>query len=175
MKPYTEDCIALSVDKGLVTEPILTLEIEGEEHVFMVDTGAMVSLVQPKISKAQMQPCDVQARGVTGTQLEVLGEQEIEFVLRNNETCRHFVHTFIVSPLIRGSSGILGMDFLQRVGAEISLTAQLLTIGHHSFPLKGRELEVSGVRRLINAGLGESSGRDLEERQVEPVGDWEVP
>jgi hypothetical protein len=156
-----------------VTEPVLTLEIEGEERVFMVDTGAMVSLVQPEISKAQMQPCDVQARGVTGTQLEVLGEQKIEFILRNNENCRHFVHTFVVSPLICGSSGILGMDFLQRVGAEISLTAQLLTIGHHSFPLKGRELEVSGVRRLINAGLGESPSRDLEERKDEPVGDWE--
>jgi len=43
----------------------------------MVDTGAMVSLIQPGISKAQVQPCDVKARGVTGTQLEVLGEQEI--------------------------------------------------------------------------------------------------
>jgi hypothetical protein len=28
----------------------------------------------------------------------------------------------VVSPLKRCSSGILGMDFLQRVGAEISLT-----------------------------------------------------
>jgi hypothetical protein len=33
----------------------------------MVDTGAMFSLVQPGISKAQVQPCDVQARGITGT------------------------------------------------------------------------------------------------------------
>ena len=29
-----------------------------------------------------------------------------------------FEHTFVVSPWIRCSSGILGMDFLQRVGAE---------------------------------------------------------
>jgi len=102
---------------GLVTEPVLTLEIGGEECVFMVDTGAMVSLVQPGISKAQVQPCDVQARGVTGTQLEVLGEQEVEFTLRNKDYCMNFVHTFGVRPLIRCSSGILGMDFLQRVGA----------------------------------------------------------
>jgi len=61
-------CTALSVAKGLVTEPVLTLEIEGEECEFMVDTGAMVSLIQPGISKAYVQPCDVQARGVTGTQ-----------------------------------------------------------------------------------------------------------
>ena len=28
----------------------------------------MVSLIQPGIGKAQVQPCNVQARGVTGTQ-----------------------------------------------------------------------------------------------------------
>ena len=72
LKPYMEvskgGCTALSVAKGLVTEPVLTLEIEGEEREFMVDTGAMVSLIQPAVSKAYVQPCDVQARGVTGTQ-----------------------------------------------------------------------------------------------------------
>jgi hypothetical protein len=41
--------------------------------VFMVDTGAMVLLIQPGICKAQMQPCDAQARGVTGTQLDIIG------------------------------------------------------------------------------------------------------
>jgi hypothetical protein len=86
MKPYTEGgCTALSVAKGLVTEPILTLEIEREKCEFMVDTGAMVSLIQPGKSKACAQPCDVLARGVTGTQLEVLGEQKVEFVLRNKD------------------------------------------------------------------------------------------
>ena len=63
-----------------MTEPMLTLEIEGEECEFMVDTGAMVSLIQPAVSKACVQPCDVQARGVTGSQLEILGEQEVEFI-----------------------------------------------------------------------------------------------
>ena len=86
VKPYTEGgCTALSVIKGLVTEPVMTLEIEGDECEFMVDTGAMVSLIQPAVSKAYVQPCDVEARGVTGTQLEILGEQEVEFVLRNGK------------------------------------------------------------------------------------------
>ena len=58
----------LSVAKGFVTEPVLTLEIEGEDCEFMIDTGPMVSLIQPAVSKACVQPCDVQARGVTGTQ-----------------------------------------------------------------------------------------------------------
>jgi len=54
MKPYTGGCTALSVAKDLVTEPVLTMEIGGEEFLFMVDTGVMVSLVRPKISKAQV-------------------------------------------------------------------------------------------------------------------------
>jgi len=45
----------------------------------MVDTGAMVSLIQPGICKAQLRLCDVQARGMTGTELGILGEQEIKF------------------------------------------------------------------------------------------------
>jgi hypothetical protein len=101
----------------------------GEEYVFMVDTGAMVSLIQPGISKAQVQSCGVKARGVTDTKLEILGEQEIEFVIKNQDYYLIFKHTFIVSPLGCCSSGILGMDFLQEVGAEISLTAQSLNIG----------------------------------------------
>jgi hypothetical protein len=35
----------------------------------MVDTGAMVSLIKPNISEAQLGACKVQARGVSGTQM----------------------------------------------------------------------------------------------------------
>jgi len=167
------DCTALSVAKGFVTEPLLTLEIGGEVFLFMVDTGAMVLLIQPGISRAQMHPCDVEARGITGTQLYVKGEQKIEFVIRNQDEYMTFVHTFIVSPLKRCSSGILGMYFLQQVGAEISLTTQSLNIGSHTFPLRGRERGVSPVRRLITAGSEGSLSLDQEERENGPVGDWE--
>ena len=139
IEPNPGDCIASSVAKGLVTGPRLTFEIGGEEFVFMVDTGAMVSLIQPGVSKAQVQSCDVKARGVTGMQLEILGEQEVEFTVRNQDYYLIFKNTFAVSPLQRCSSGILGMDFLQQVGPEISLTAQSFTIGCYTFPLKGRE------------------------------------
>ena len=47
----------------------------------MVDTGAMVSLIQPTICKVQVRTCDIHARGVTGTQLEIYGEQLVEFTI----------------------------------------------------------------------------------------------
>ena len=166
-------CTALLAAEGLVTEPVLTLEIEGGEVLFMVDTGAMVSLIQPGISEAQVQPCDVQARGVTGTQLDIVGEQTLTFGLKGNSGYMTFTHTFVVSPLKRRSSGILGMDFLQRVGAEISLTAHSLFIGQCSFPLKSQGQGAPETQRLITDGQTEPLGRDQEERGVELVGDWE--
>ena len=69
VRPDTRGCTALSAAMGIVTEAVLTIDIGGEKFLFMVDTGAMVSLIHPGISKAQMQPCDVQVRGVTGTQI----------------------------------------------------------------------------------------------------------
>ena len=74
-----------SAVEGLVAEPLLTVKIGGEEFMFMIDTGAMVSLIQPTVSKAQVRACDVQARSVTGTQLEIYGEQTIEFTIRHKD------------------------------------------------------------------------------------------
>ena len=178
IRPTLGDCTASSVAKARVTGPRLTVEIGGEgavfrEYNFMVDTGTMVSLIQPGISRAQIQSCDVKARGVTGTKLEILGEQEIEFGIKGQGCYLTFKHTFIVSPLEHCSSGILGMDFLRRVGAEISLTTQSLNIGHYTFPLKDRECGVSKVRRLITAEPEETSDLDQEEGEDEPVWDWE--
>ena len=57
INPYMlGDCTALSVANDCVIEPVLTLEIKGEVFSFMVDNGAMISLIQPGISKAQVQP-----------------------------------------------------------------------------------------------------------------------
>jgi hypothetical protein len=44
-----------------------------------------------------VQSCDVQARGVTGTKLDILGEREVEFILRSNNGDMTFVHQFVVS------------------------------------------------------------------------------
>jgi len=173
MKPDLVRGTVLSAATGYVTEPLLTLEIEGEEFSFMVDTGAMVSLIQPGISKAQLRLCDVQARGITGTELDILGEQDIEFKLYGKGEHLKFVHTFVVSPLKCCSSGILGMDFLQWVGAGISLTTQSLRIGQMSFPLKSQGQEIPETWYLINTERKGSVNQDSEEWKDEPDEDWE--
>ena len=133
----------------------------------------MVSLIQSGISKAQLRLCDVQTRGITGTQLDILGEQEIKFKLYDKGEHTTFVHTFVVSPLKRCSSGILGMDFLQRVGAGISLTSQSLRIGQMSFPLKSQGHEIHETRYLINTEQTGPVNRDSEEWKNEPDENWE--
>ena len=46
------------------------------------------------------------------------------------------------------------MDFLQRVGAEASLTSRSLNFNHYSFPLTDRESGDSGDHRLTSEGHG---------------------
>jgi hypothetical protein len=150
---------------------LLTVEIGGEKFLFMIDTGATVSIIQAGISKAQVRACDVQARGVTGTQLEIIGEQAIEFIVRNEDHYMILRHTFIVSPLKRCSSGILGMDFLQSVGAEISLASRSLVIDRYSFPLTDWESRFSKDHRLINEG---QEGLEIRESVKDWVGTVEL-
>jgi hypothetical protein len=107
VKPYTEGRIAQSAVEGLVTEPLLTIEIAGQELLFVVDTDAIFSLIKPGICDAQVRASDVQARGVTGTQLDIRGEQLVAFTIRHKDQYMTFRHTFVVSPLKRCSSGIL--------------------------------------------------------------------
>jgi len=65
------------------------------------------------------------------------------------------------------------MDFLQQVGAEISLTTQSLNTGRYSFPLMSREQGISKIRYLITAGSEGTSSLDTEETGGESVEDWE--
>jgi hypothetical protein len=172
VKPYTGGRIAQLAVEGLVTEPLLTIEIAGQEFLFMVDTGAMVSLIQPGISDEQVRACDVQARGVTGTQLDIYGEQLVEFTIRHKDHYMTFRHTFAVSPLKRCTSGILGMDSLQQMGADISLTSRSLIIDRYSFPLTDWESGVSKHQRLANEGTERLGIHSQEERSDGAVEDW---
>ena len=56
------------------------------------------------------------------------------------------------------------------MGAEISLTAQSLFIGHCSFPFKSQGTEVSETQHLITAVQTGPMSPDREERRAELVG-----
>jgi hypothetical protein len=82
----------------------------------------------------------VQARGVSGTRLEILGVQNVKFTVRSQVGTVTLIHSFVVCQLQIDSAGILGLNFLQKVGAEISLTDNLLTIHAQHFPLSSAGL-----------------------------------
>lgn len=91
----------------------------------------------------------MQARDVTDTRLEILGER-VEFSIKSCDGHIKFVHTFVVCSLTRCSSGILCMDFLQQVGAGISLTSHSLSMDCHTFPFTDREGGTPTDPRLAN-------------------------
>jgi hypothetical protein len=163
-----------SAIRGLVTEPLLTVEIGRGEFQFVVDTGATVLLIKPTVSEARVRQSRLQARGVSGTNLDILGVQEVKFTIGFPKRSMTFIHSFMVCPLEICSAGILGLDFLQRVGAEISLTDNLLT-------LRNRQFSLSSAGPLANIAsdpevLHESTRGPItheSEEALDPTDGWE--
>jgi hypothetical protein len=58
-------------------ELLLEVQVEGEPHQFLIDSGASLNLVKPGVSQAVIKPTDLAARGITGAKLKTLGTQEI--------------------------------------------------------------------------------------------------
>jgi hypothetical protein len=65
------------------------------------------------------------------------------------------------------------MDFLQRVGAEISLTTQLLHIGRHSLPLRGQVSGVSTVSVWPKRGRKDQPALARRNMRMSFWEDWE--
>jgi len=76
-------------------ELLLEVQVEGEPHQFLIDSGANLSLVKPGVSQAVIKPTDLAARGITGTKLKSLGTQLIEIELSR----RVYAHEFLMTPL----------------------------------------------------------------------------
>jgi hypothetical protein len=61
------------------TELLLTIQIEGQEHQVLVDSGASLSILKNGVSSAEIFPTSQVAKGVTGNLLEITGTQNVEF------------------------------------------------------------------------------------------------
>jgi hypothetical protein len=83
----------------------------------IVDSGSTISIVKPGTSPNKVTGSSITPFGVTGKELAVTGVQEVEFWCGNVK----YSHQFHVCVLPTDADGILGIDFLARVKANLDL------------------------------------------------------
>ena len=88
------------------------------------------------------------ARGVTGSDLELLGIQEVEMKLGPIK----FERGFLISDLGTPGDGILGVDLLQSVGASVNLDFGCLRIGEYKIPVENRDGTVLAIATSSDEG-----------------------
>ena len=126
----------------LASEPYVFIEVEGTKCRFLVDTGATVSIVKPDTWQARVEKSNVAARGISGRNIKIVGEQEVNVKIGATE-CQH---TFLVSEIGTPGDGLLGMDLLQTIGARVDLEAGILCIKDEVVPLQNEDGTVMVVR-----------------------------
>jgi hypothetical protein len=105
--------------------PAISVEIEGGTKHLIIDTGSSMSILQPGVLKHGRGVTAIKPYGVTGKNLDIQGQQCVSFVLGG----KTFRHTFLVCPLPTKADGLLGSDFLRKVGAVINFDSRELSLG----------------------------------------------
>jgi hypothetical protein len=100
------------------------LEIEGRAKRLIIDTGSNVSILQPGVSNRKVKESLLKPFGVTGEDLDIRGQQQVSFTLGG----QRLDHLFLVCPIPTETAGLLGMDFFEKLGAEISFEKRTLTL-----------------------------------------------
>jgi len=127
--------VSISMEQGA---PTISVEIEGMSRSLIVDTGSTISIFQPGVSRSDVHVTAVEPYGVTWDVLDIRGQQSITFRLNGRE----FTHS-LVCPLPTKAAGLLGTDYLDRLGAidiecgELSLTGVDKMPRVCSIPVKG--------------------------------------
>ena len=103
----------MSLEQGT---PTTAMEIEGVSRHLILGSGSSVSILQPGVSRSDVSIATVKPYGVTGEVLEIKGHQSVSFCLNGSE----FRHSFLVCTLPTDAAGLLGTDFMEKVGAEIN-------------------------------------------------------
>jgi len=93
---------------------------------------------------AKVTPTKWSSYGVTGDELEVKGEQSVQFSLNGHKYC----HTFLVSSLATDADAILGLDFLNLVNAKIDLE------GDNLWMLDSRNFNHASSERRVGVSHG---------------------
>ena len=64
-------------------KPTVRVNIRGVSRGFIVDSGSSVSLIQPGIYRSEVRPSSTTSFGLTGDEIDILGEQDVQFSLNN--------------------------------------------------------------------------------------------
>jgi len=95
--------------------PTISAVIEGMSRSQILDTGSNISIMQPGISRSNVQVTTMELYGVTGNVLDTRGQQSVTFLLNGSE----FMHSFSVCSLPTKAAGLMGTDFMDRLGVKI--------------------------------------------------------
>ena len=104
--------------------PTITVEIEGMSMSLILDTGSDISILQPGISKSNVSFISLEPYGVTGDALDIRGQQTVNVVLNGRE----FTHSFLVCSLPTAAAGLIGTDFMNRLGTVIDFECGKMTL-----------------------------------------------
>jgi hypothetical protein len=95
--------------------PSILVDIEGMSRHLILDTGSNISILQPGISRHDIEVMSLKPCGVTGKVLNIKGRQSVSFEF---DECR-FEHEFLVCSLPTAGAGLLGTDWMAKAGAII--------------------------------------------------------
>jgi hypothetical protein len=104
--------------------PTISVEIEGMSRSLIIDTGSNISILQPGISKGNVSVTPLEPYGVTGNALHIRRKQRVTVVLNG----RDFTHSFLLRSLPTAAAGLVGTDFMNRLGAIIDFECSKLTL-----------------------------------------------
>jgi len=95
--------------------PTISAVIEGMSRSLILGTGSNISIMQPGISISNVQVTTLEPYGVTGDVLDIRGQQSVTFLLNGSE----FTHSILECSFPTKAAGLLGTDFMDRLGAKI--------------------------------------------------------
>ncbi|BES95719.1 multicellular organismal development [Nesidiocoris tenuis] len=145
--------------------------VAGVRCRFLIDTGATVSILHPQIAEqlnATVTSCSLpHLRSVQGSTVDVLGSVMIPVEIAEQK----FSHSFLIARTLE--EAILGIDFLQAVGASLDIGSRIMLINGESIMLSARyeftqtlatiESDMSWVKNAVESTDLGSGSKESEE------------
>ena len=111
----------------------------------ILDTGSDISILQPGISKSNVSVTSLEPYGVTGDALDIRGQQTVNVVLNGRE----FTHSFLVCSLPTAAAGLIGTDFMNRLGTVIDFECGKMTLTNIDRVAQVRGIPL-GIQHLLS-------------------------